>query len=157
VRQTIASGADLVVVTAASDGDLTGVAAAGQFDAKAEGYRAPLEAWRDAGIPVLVIRDTPQPHTDVVGCVDQHRTDPGACDGPRSAWLPADPLVSAAEQIGAPAVTIADLSSLLCTSTTCYSVIGGVLVYFDQRHLTATYSASLAPYLEPAVRAALER
>jgi hypothetical protein len=35
-------------------------------------------------------------------------------------------------------------------------VIGGVLVYFDPRHLTATYSASLAPYLQLDVRSALE-
>jgi hypothetical protein len=156
VRQTIASGTDLVVVTAASDGDLAGVAGADQFDAKAEGYRASLVAWRAAGIPVLVIRDTPQPHTDVVGCIDQHRGDPAECDGPRSAWLPPDPLVAAAEELDDRGITIADLTSLLCTPTTCYSVIGGVLVYFDTRHLTATYSASLAPYLQPDVRAALE-
>jgi hypothetical protein len=31
-----------------------------------------------------------------------------------------------------------------------------VLVYFDERHLTATYSASLAPELAPYVRAGLQ-
>jgi hypothetical protein len=29
--------------------------------------------------------------------------------------------------------------------------VGGVVVYFDGEHLTATYSRTLAPYLEPAV------
>jgi peptidoglycan/LPS O-acetylase OafA/YrhL len=153
VAQTIAAHVDLVVVTAASDGDLVGVAKADQFDAKVEGYRASLEAWQAAGIPVLVIRDTPQPLTDIVGCVDRNRSDPAKCDGKRATWLPADPLVAAADEVGG--ITVTDLTDLLCDASTCYSVIGGDLVYFDPRHLTATYSASLAPYLEPDVKAAL--
>jgi hypothetical protein len=28
-------------------------------------------------------------------------------------------------------------------------VVGGVPVYYDQTHMTATYAKTLAPYLEP--------
>lgn len=152
VAETIDGGFDIVIVTAASDEPLVDVDPAAQFEAKAEGYRVPLEDWANAGLNVLVLRDTPQPQVDVVGCVALNRDDPTACDGDRGTWMPADPLVSAAE---AAQVEVVDLSDLLCGVDRCYSVIGGVLVYFDPRHISLTFSESLAPFLRPALQNAL--
>ncbi len=39
----------------------------------------------------------------------------------------------------------------------CLPVIGGTMVYRDHSHLTATYSRTLAPYLEPYVEKALAK
>jgi len=154
LAETRAGGYDLIIVTAASDGDLVGPAAADQFDAKADGYRGALQEWADAGQRVLVLRDTPQPQSDVVGCVAVNLDDLAACDGNRAVWLPPDPLVVAAASL-TPAVPVADLSSLMCASGKCYSVIGGVLVYFDPRHISATFSESLAPFLAPSLENSL--
>jgi hypothetical protein len=67
-----------------------------------------------------------------------------------------DPLVEAARSIGSPRLTVADLSDWLCTPSRCPAVIGGVLVYLDASHLTATYARTLAPMLKPSVTRALQ-
>jgi hypothetical protein len=39
----------------------------------------------------------------------------------------------------------------------CHAVTGGVITYFDGSHLTATYSHTLAPYLDPPITGLLAR
>lgn len=46
-----------------------------------------------------------------------------------------------------PGVTFADLSDSLCEESACPPVIGNVIVYSDNSHLSATYSRTLAPAL----------
>jgi len=43
-----------------------------------------------------------------------------------------------------PGVTAVDITPYFCDRTFCHSVIGGVVVYFDAHHLTATYAVTLA-------------
>ena len=155
VEATTTGDFDLIVVTAASDEGLVGVDPGDQFDAKVEGYATPLQEWATSGTQVLVLRDTPQPLVDVVGCVAMHATDPAQCDGDREAWLSPDPLAEAALQMNSDAVQVADLSQLMCGADRCYSVIGGVLVYFDPRHISGTFSESLAQFLRPSLQNAL--
>jgi peptidoglycan/LPS O-acetylase OafA/YrhL len=124
------------------------------------GYTDHLKQWLPKVKRMLVIRDVPAPHVtlkSVPDCVAAHRSDPQACSGTREQWLLPDPLVSAVRAVHSPKVSLEDLTNWLCTATTCPGVIGGAMVYFDASHLTATYSASLAPELAPAVRAALLR
>ena len=52
---------------------------------------------------------------------------------------------------------LVDLTSLYCTATACPPVIGHVLVYKDRTHLTATFAATLSPYIERQVVAAIAR
>jgi hypothetical protein len=42
-----------------------------------------------------------------------------------------------------------------CTSTVCPAVIGSVVAYFDASHMTATYSRTLAPFVDTQVSTAL--
>jgi peptidoglycan/LPS O-acetylase OafA/YrhL len=116
-------------------------------------------SWReliDAGIPVLVVRDTPAMGSDVPDCVARH---PGAlerCEVPRDVALPSnDPVLAAAR--GTRGVRLADLGAFICDGDRCPPVVGGVLVYRDDNHLTATYTKTLAPMLWQPLRAALER
>jgi hypothetical protein len=53
-------------------------------------------------------------------------------------------------------VSTVDLTDHICGPNRCDPVVGGVLVYFDASHLTATYARTLARYLEPAMTGALE-
>ena len=39
----------------------------------------------------------------------------------------------------------------MCEPDTCQPVVGGVIVWADYNHLSATYVTTLAPYLEPAL------
>ena len=61
------------------------------------------------------------------------------------------------EKLDDPRAELVDLTDHICGPTTCHAVNGGVITYFDASHLTATYSHTLAPYLEPSVVRMLKR
>ena len=150
-RAVAEGGYDLVIVTAASVFDIEGVT--DPYVAQVEGYSAVLSAWSE--LPVLVIRDSPFPGFDVPDCVASRGA--GECEGDRSEWAPPDPLAQAAEDAARPGLSVVDLDDLFCSADTCYPVIGGVLVYVDYSHFGATFSRTLAPFLAPALDAALAR
>jgi len=43
--------------------------------------------------------------------------------------------------------TFVDMTDYLCTAERCEVVVGNVLVYRDQHHITATYARSMADEL----------
>ena len=54
-----------------------------------------------------------------------------------------------------PGVTSVSLLPYLCDATECHVMIGGVVVYIDEHHLSASFSRSLGPYLGPQLAALL--
>jgi peptidoglycan/LPS O-acetylase OafA/YrhL len=118
------------------------------------GYDAVLRAWSTAGVKVLGIRDTPAPVDGGVKSIPDCLSAGGnatSCAGDLRRWLPADPFVAAAKAMHNRKIHVVDLTDRFCEPTVCSPIVGGVVVYFDGEHLTATYSRTLAPYLEPAV------
>ncbi|MGQ0842690.1 MAG: acyltransferase family protein [Sporichthyaceae bacterium] len=163
MEQTLTRPFDLVI---ASDKALTpeGYAAsrahggAGYSEAVA-GYRDYLRQWVAAKLPVLVLRSTPLAAAtvpNVPDCVSRHLGNLAACGGDRAAWVQADPLAEAAAALKSRSVRVADLTPVLCDER-CAPVIGGALVYSDSSHVTATYMRTMAPFLDPHVKAALKR
>jgi hypothetical protein len=51
-------------------------------------------------------------------------------------------------------VRLLDLTRFFCYDGFCPAVIGNVLVYHDQSHLTVTYARTLAPFLGAEILAA---
>jgi len=104
--------------------------------------------------PVVVVRDTPAPRRDIAECVSTHREELTRCAVPRDEALagigPAQ--VDAAE--GLTGVRVVDLNDAICPADRCAPVIGGVLVYRDAHHLTATYARTLADRLDEQLRVA---
>ena len=92
---------------------------------------------------------------DVLSCVAEHpNTAARVCAVPRSQGLAQfDGQAEAALHV--PRAHLVDVTSLYCTATVCSPVIGHVLVYKDHTHLTATFAATLSPYIERQVVAAL--
>lgn len=132
------------------------------FDASQEPFgQALAQAWgtlEDAGIPVLVLRDTPRPRFDVPECIREHRKDLTACSFPQAGAVRPDGAdVQAAAIVGD--VDLIDLTAAVCPGRQCPTVIGNVIVYRDDHHLTGTYSTTLGPRLEgvfaPLVRGAM--
>jgi peptidoglycan/LPS O-acetylase OafA/YrhL len=112
------------------------------------------ETWSEvtrAGVPLVVIRDTPAFTVDMAECVSAHRERLTTCAQPRQralAWgLPQERAAAAL-----PEVYLADLNETICPGEPCPAVIDGVLVYRDAHHLTATYARSLAPRLHELLR-----
>lgn len=148
---------DLVVTSQLTPFAAVGASAAENDDVARRGYSRYLQELVSGDTPVLVMRDMPYPKHSIPSVPDclAAADSPSACAGKRSVWLPPDPLYDAARGLEDPRVSTVDLSRYTCTESRCPAVIGGVVVYFDASHLTATFSRTLVPYLEPAVLAAL--
>lgn len=129
---------------------LAGAEAAAAFDA---GLQRTLERLRDAGMPVVLLRDNPRPRRGALSCL-YTSPDPAACARPRDeAWPPDSRDLRVAQAAGVPAW---DLGGAICATGTCpvLQQIGEhprlQVVYRDNDHLTAGFSATLAPALERA-------
>lgn len=155
-RDTIAAVAeedyDLVVMSNYTWTPMEGHSVDATLQNARDGYDAVLRQWADAEVPLLVIRDTPYVDDldeNVPDCVAMASGDLAGCDGDRDRLKP-DPLAEVASDRGDPLVEVLDLTDRFCTGETCQSVVGGVIVYFDRSHLSATYAQTLAPELREA-------
>ena len=160
VLEATSTGRFDLVVTAERNGRAAlGYSSEGSHAAWVAGYREFLEAWATRGVEVVVIHDTPLPGAtldSVPDCLAQHPDDFTACGGSRDEWVPDDALVEAARDLAEPDVRVVDLTDYLCSATVCDPAVGGVTVYFDASHVTATYMGTLARFLLPPLEAALE-
>ncbi|ROQ36657.1 peptidoglycan/LPS O-acetylase OafA/YrhL [Frondihabitans sp. PhB188] len=114
--------------------------------AEVRGYS---EAWQpllSRGTRVIVIADTSRAPADAQACLETHATDPGSCSLKKAdAYLAPDAMLASVESTdGAEAI---DLTDRVCPGDTCLTAIGGVVVYRDTHHLTATYARTLGPAL----------
>ncbi|HET9872152.1 MAG TPA: acyltransferase family protein [Propionibacteriaceae bacterium] len=160
LRETSSGDFDLIVTSQRNGRPALGFSYADSYPSWLDGYRQVVDGWVRAGTSVVVIHDTATPGAtlkSVPDCLAQHPDDYAACSGPRSAWVPRDPLAQAATEATTPRISVVDLNRLLCDKDTCPAVIGGVTVYSDASHLTKTFAGTLAPYLEPALAKAVER
>ena len=97
---------------------------------------------------LTVILDTPRPSFDVPECIAEHEDNLTECAADRSEAMNSsgyEGMLSAAE---AAEVDTVDMSDALCSSEACAPVVGGVIVWRDSHHITATYAETLARSLE---------
>jgi hypothetical protein len=108
--------------------------------------------WMDLenhGISVVAMRETPVMDFQVSDCVAKYGRTSVKCMVPTDKAIIADPpTVRAARDTGGK-VPVIDMNRFICGPKECTPVVGNVLVYFDGRHLTASYSKSMTGYLEP--------
>lgn len=102
-----------------------------------------LDRMGDAGIPVLAVRDNPRFAFDMYGCVID-ADDPLECATPRAASLADENPALVLER---PGVDLLDLTPWICPDDLCVGVIGNVVVYRDDNHLTRFYARTLGPSL----------
>lgn len=113
-----------------------------------------LNVWQelfDNDIPVVAIRDNPWLPFNAAECVELLGAE--GCTVDRSEVLadvnPLDALVEQIELLYA-----VDFSDVFCGDGVCRSVIGNVLAYIDDNHLTATFNGTLSSLLDEQVGAA---
>ena len=105
-----------------------------------------------ADIPVLAIKSTPVMPEHVPNClakeVKRHPTGTNlsSCSVTRENGLEMGPVDTAASVY--PMIRLLSFDDLFCVDKTCPPVIGNVVVYRDNNHLTYAFSRSLAPALE---------
>jgi peptidoglycan/LPS O-acetylase OafA/YrhL len=125
-------------------------------EATREGAETTFSQLQNTGAKLIYMTDTPHPGVNIPDCLAKHASNVAACsrqvsdtvEFPEARLMERD----VAQAHGA---VVLDVLPAFCTATTCPSVIGGRIVYFDDSHVTASYALALVPFLEPAVRVAL--
>ncbi|EHR51316.1 putative acyltransferase [Saccharomonospora marina XMU15] len=118
------------------------------------GYVAQWRVLAEAGIPVVAIRDNPRFDYEPSECVQKHGIDAWQCRKPRADMLAEQPPYE--RMSGIPAtVSFLDFSDYFCTDRHCPPVIGNMLVYLDDNHVTAAYLETMSPIVEERMVAAL--
>ncbi|MBB5919649.1 peptidoglycan/LPS O-acetylase OafA/YrhL [Actinoalloteichus hoggarensis] len=142
--QTIDMDPDLVFTTATRE------VRVGLTEETPQGY---VEQWRNmeaAGIPVIAMRDNPRYDYKPSECLENSGLDVASCSVPRAELLAERAPYEFLPDVPAN-VSFLDFSDYLCVEDVCPPVIGNVLVYLDENHISASYVASMAPMLEEAI------
>ncbi|ADI00557.1 acyltransferase family protein [Salisediminibacterium selenitireducens] len=115
-----------------------------------------IDQWRqlEHETPVFAIRDNPRMPANIPLCLEEQGEE--ACTPTRNSVLSdVDPWENTEEPI--PDHTFyADLSEYFCDDDWCYPVIGNVVVYRDEHHISDTYAKTLTEPLEEHILEALD-
>ncbi|GAA2081806.1 acyltransferase [Aeromicrobium tamlense] len=117
---------------------------------RAQQAKALSEAWTKAtklGIPVAAVVDNPDNGTPPAKCLDRVDSwDETTCSVPRDEAFPYGDAFGEAARMTKGAERI-DMTDFYCLEDVCPAMIGGVNVYRDRHHFTATFTRTLAPFL----------
>ena len=114
-----------------------------------------IDKWKqfEGVTDIFAVRDNPRMKFDPTLCLDDSTVED--CSVPRSEALAAVAPWENTEGIPGN-VTFADMSEYFCTDDLCSPVVGNVLVYRDNHHLTTLYSKTMGPalkeHLEPVLK-----
>ncbi|RIJ69734.1 acyltransferase [Nakamurella silvestris] len=144
---------DLVVTTGATRRYAVEVAEESELGQIAQAFSDTWAVWTNAGKKVMPIRDMPLAQEVPGDCIAYARGAEDPCSLARDIALPHDPLDTAMES-GADGIYPVDYLDALCDKV-CHFVVGGVITHRDTGHLSATFSASLSPYVEEDITSVL--
>jgi hypothetical protein len=148
--------ADLVVFPTLTRRGVIGYSGANAIREWGEGLGRTLDTIGASGAKLLVIGDTPKTNGDNVAlCVNSHQRDIARCGNSRSKAVFDDRMAMLADTALAHHATYVDPSNWFCTETFCPAVIGNLVVYRDNTHLTDSYARYRAPQIAQAIRFAL--
>lgn len=117
-----------------------------------EGYAQKWKELEENDIDVFAIKDNPRVEYDVPSCIEEYGVDNEGCHLEND--LP--DLTEEIDQLNLSNIYYADLTDKFCEGDVCKPVIGNVLVYRDNHHITKTYSETLAPFVGEEIDDALE-
>ncbi len=134
---------DLVVITQSRSYDAFHIARKLSKQALAEGLLRTVNRLEEAGIPVVLMFDGPKMNENIPECLSSPNFKAGACDTQVQSAIGGtiDPAVLAGAQ--SRSLKRISMTQHFCDQRKCPAVIGGVVVYRDKHHLTATFVVSL--------------
>ena len=127
-------------------------------EAWTEGLRRTYARFDKAGIPVIVIRGTPRVPFDVPSCLS--RKEDHLFMATDCTYTLDRPFIARARQAQDVAarglnVKFVDMMDQVCDSKSCATMRGGIVMFTDDNHLTASFARSLGPVLGERLAAAL--
>ncbi len=135
---------DVVLLSSASYGRTGAEAVAGGLAARVEQVAA------TGALPAL-IRDVPRAPFDVPACLEEHRDDVPQCAFDRAGGMARAGTGHDLLLERMPQLPVLDFTDATCPGRTCSPIVGGVVVWRDSNHLSATYIRSLRDVVEDAV------
>ncbi len=103
---------------------------------------------RATGRAVVVIGPVPYPPFVVPDCLAQYLDDPTQCSMPdRAPWYDAAGVAAEEAVVRRAGGTYVDTQRWFCTASRCLTMIGGMVAYRDDNHISATYASYLTPAL----------
>ncbi|MEY4742627.1 MAG: hypothetical protein RL672_1377 [Actinomycetota bacterium] len=114
----------------------------------ADGLAAAWQPLIDRGSRVVAVRDNPEMTTSMKRCWGSAVTNSMAarCSMHQAAAFVTDPIQQA--QANTDSVKLLDITSRYCIDGTCPAAVGGVWVYRNADHISASYSRTLTLWLE---------
>jgi peptidoglycan/LPS O-acetylase OafA/YrhL len=112
-----------------------------------DGLHTMVVALHEAGVPVVVLGPVPLPANDVPECLSAHLDEPAWCapqarDDFVTRGIAAERATT--EDAGG---TYVDVRPFFCDPTGCVVIVGDLLVYRDQNHITTGFATWLSPAL----------
>ncbi len=108
--------------------------------ASVEGSAAAWKRLIEMGLNIQAIRSTPFLSIEPAKCFETSKDWKVDCVSPRTEAFKQDPTLATAEFLNVPAL---DFSEYFCNNIHCPAVIGGMIVYRDTNHMTATFARTL--------------
>ncbi|GAA2472689.1 acyltransferase family protein [Winogradskya humida] len=125
-----------------------------QDEAWVSAWQRSVQALSAPGTEVYFMTDTPWQAGPVPECLSAHMDSPAACGrSPEIALALPDRRQLVAEAVREAGAVVVDPVKWFCTPAFCPVIVGNVLVYRDQHHITTAYSELLAPQLGAALAA----
>ena len=127
-------------------------------DGRADSWHVTAAMWRDglrrtyarmteAGIPTIAFRGTPRTWFDVPLCHSRRAARlPGASDCTYRKTDALSPVARAAQTEAARGLPVrfVDMNDVICAGPRCPTMRGGIVLFTDDNHLTASFSRSMA-------------
>lgn len=148
MAKVLAMKPDLVVTTSTRTNVLGGVPE--ELD---NSWVDAVQTLNSAGIEVVAVRDTPRIPQNVPECLAESPGDDVGCGAKKvDVFNDASPTEAVAASL--PDTKFLDFTDYLCDDKNCPAIIGNVIVYKDDNHITRTYMESLAPVFQREFKAA---
>ncbi|MGA0862524.1 MAG: acyltransferase family protein [Ilumatobacteraceae bacterium] len=111
------------------------------------GLRATLEALDARGIVPVLMEDTPWPGQDVPNCLSQNYAAVNTCSQSVSQAY-RDDMREIRADFQAEGRHVLWVRHLFCTESVCPNIVGNLLVYRDDNHISQTYASFIAPLVD---------
>lgn len=115
------------------------------------GLQGTIDALKSRDIVPILVQDTPYPGQDIPTCLSANLSNVSQCSPVRSNAI-RDEIHQVRKDLAAKnGVQLLETTDWFCTATVCPAVVGNLLVYRDDNHITAAYAEFLAPLLDAAL------
>ena len=120
-----------------------------------EGIDLTVSKVRPLTTHLLLLGDSPTPKEDIPSCLAGNLSNVAQCMDSRDGAVRPARLAGERDVARKYDADFVPTSDWLCTDAACPVIVGNVLMYRDNSHITATAAELLSPYLEAAVKSIL--